>query len=57
MLNRERMTRRAAGLLLLVLAAACAEAPTPENPLPLPEECQPGVGEISEMGTVVPPNC
>gem|GEM_PF-4613793 len=37
------------GLSFLVLVAACAAPPV--------EECEPGVSEISKMGTVISPGC
>lgn len=42
-----KWTRAALGLALLAALAACAAEPV--------QECEPGVGEISEMGTVCPP--
>jgi len=37
------------GLVLAGLVLGCTEAPV--------EECEPGVGEMSEMGTVAPTPC
>lgn len=41
-----------AALAMVAVLAGCA--PEPVAPV---QECEPGVAEISEMGTVLPPNC
>ncbi|TCP21224.1 hypothetical protein [Rhodovulum adriaticum] len=46
-------SKKVRGLILgfgvVALLAACAQEPV--------SECEPGVSEISEMGTVTPPGC
>ncbi|ARE39406.1 hypothetical protein RGUI_1265 [Rhodovulum sp. P5] len=58
MRSAEDLVKLAAAMVLAALVSGCGDSLEPDGaPIQLPEECEPGVGEISEMGTVVPSQC